>query len=152
MSNYFEITVPTGSPLVGTMSAQIIDAQGVAPSHIIRADDHWAVQFNWSLKGQLASCICGTWCLRVHLESIGSGPELSLFADKDIEVPLDPCGDGNYSYAFRVPAGTVSGEGCGPTYKVVATLTYRTPCGRPGPIAGFVDLGLVQFYEDRKNA
>lgn len=151
MSEYFEITMPTGTPLTGSVSAKIVDHQGVAPGHIIRVDNDWSVNFNWSLQGPLASCICGTWCLRVHLESIGPGPELALFEDKDIEIPLNPCGDGNYTYKFHVPAGTVSGEGCGPTYKVVATLTYRTPCDRPGPIAGFVDLGLVQFYEDRKN-
>ena len=148
MSN-FEITVPVGSVLSGDISATIVDHEGVAPANIIRADDNWAVQFDWSLKGRLASCICGHWCLFVRLESIGAGPEYSL---GPVNIPLDPCGDGNYSYKFAVPAGRISSESCGPTYKVVATLTYVTPCDRPGPIAGFVDLGLVQFYEDRKNA
>lgn len=151
MSNYFEITLPTGTALTGAMRAQLLDPEGVSPSHIIRADDSWGVRFDWSLKGPLASCICGHWCLRVRLESIGDGPELSLFKDREVTIPLDPCGNGNYTYDFRISAGTVSGEACGPVYKTVATLTYVGPCGRPGPIAGFADLGLVQFYEDRKN-
>ncbi|MCA9999477.1 MAG: hypothetical protein KDE56_27125 [Anaerolineales bacterium] len=147
----FEITIPTGTPLTGSISAKIVDKEGVPPGNIIRADDDWAVKFHWTFKGQLASCICGEWCLHVHMESIGKGPELDLFEDHDVRVPLNPCGDGEYWYTFEVPAGTVPAKGCGPVYKAVATLTYRTPCDKPGPIAGFVDLGLVQFYRDEKN-
>ncbi|MEM7119289.1 MAG: hypothetical protein AAF614_43140 [Chloroflexota bacterium] len=145
----FEITVPTRSVLSGKINAVIVDHEGVPPGNIVRADNNWAVQFDWSLKGALASCICGDWCLYVRLESIGTGPEYSL---GEVRIPLDPCGDGHYSHKFEVAAGTISSEGCGPVYKAVATLTYITPCDRPGPIAGFADLGLVQFYEDRKNA
>ncbi|MCA9967891.1 MAG: hypothetical protein KC423_26785, partial [Anaerolineales bacterium] len=59
----FEITIPTGTPLTGSISAKVVDKEGVPPGHIIRADDDWAVQFHWTFKGPLASCICGEWCL-----------------------------------------------------------------------------------------
>lgn len=143
----FEITVPTGTPLTGAMSATILDSQGVAPGNIIHVDDDWSVEFKWSLKGPLAGCISGDWCLRVHLESIGSGPELNLFENNDVIVPLDPCGDGHYSRSFDVKAGDVPAEAHSSIYKVVATITYRTPCKKPGPMAGFADLGLLQFYK-----
>lgn len=143
----FEIAVPTDKPLYGFMEARVVDINGDSPDNIINIKDAWVVDFHWHLHGPMAKCITGKWCLHVHLESIGKGPELSLFEGRDVEVELDPCGDGHYQYRFDVKAGTVTADACSTPYRVVATLTYRTPCDKPGPMAGFADLGMVQFYE-----
>lgn len=147
MSNSsFEITIPVGTPLTGSLSAKVVDYQGVTPGNIIRADHDWAVHFDWSLKGPLAGCLCGEFCLRVFMESIGPGPELALPFKDDIRVPLDPCGDGHYKHIFRIPAGSIPAEACGPAYRVVGSLSFYNTCDEPGPISGFCDLGMVQFY------
>jgi hypothetical protein len=137
--------------LGGRIEATVMDPNGVAPYNIIQIDDDWIVRIKWAIEGSLKSMICGTWCLHLHLESIGKGPELSLpdpYAE--IEVPLDPCGNGEYCYDFRVRRGTVTSLHCGTPYKVVATVTYKNPCHKPGPMAGFVEFGVLQFYDPGK--
>lgn len=144
---YFEVS---GAPsyLHGKIEASVYEIGGVAPKTIIRTDEDWVVRFCWELDGALKSMICGTWCLHVHLESIGKGPELDLPDDgPEVEVPLDPCGDGKYQKEFLIRAGTVKAEHCGTPYKMVATVTYRNACDLPGPMAGFVEGPILQFYD-----
>jgi len=150
MSN-FEITTPTHPPLTGSMNAQVYEGNELS-NGIIRTDVDWSVRVHWELKGALVPCICGFWCLHVYLESIGPGPELKLPHPHEIHIPLDPCGDGKYWYDFKVPAGTVSADHCSTPYKVVVALTYKTPapCKDPGPMAGFCELPILQFYESKK--
>jgi hypothetical protein len=133
--------------LSGRIEADVYDPNGVAPTNIIQIDDDWLVRIKWALEGTLKSMVCGTWCLHVDLESIGKGPELSLPDDSyEIEVPLNPCGDGYYSYDFLVKKGVVTARHCSTPYKLVTTITYKNACGRPGPMAGFVEGGILQFY------
>ena len=145
----FEVS---GTPklLYGTIEADVYELGGVAPTNIIRIDEDWLVRIKWALHGSLKSMICGKWCLHVHLESIGRGPELDLphpDRKEEIHVDLDPCGNGEYCYDFRVPAGTVRPEHCSTPFKVVATVTYENACCKPGPMAGFVEFGILQFYD-----
>ena len=74
----FEVS---GSPhlLTGTIAADVYELGGVAPTNIIRIDEAWKVSIDWELIGSLKSMVCGTWCLHLHLESIGKGEELDLF-------------------------------------------------------------------------
>ncbi|KPV51130.1 hypothetical protein SE17_22980 [Kouleothrix aurantiaca] len=143
----FEVS---GSPhlLKGTIAADVYELGGVAPTNIIRIDEAWKVSIDWELIGSLKSMVCGTWCLHLHLESIGKGEELDLFdGSREVHVKLDPCGNGQYHYDFTVPAGTVKPEHCSTPYKLVTTLTYLNECGRPGPMAGFVEGQILQFYD-----
>jgi hypothetical protein len=75
---------------------------------------------------------------------MGPGPEIVFDASEDIQ--LDPCGTGEYKYDFRIPSGRITGAHCSIPYKPVVTVTYRTACKLPGPMAGFVELPLLQFY------
>jgi len=146
----FEVS---GDPnlLSGYISADVYENGGVAPTNIIRVDESWFVRLNWALEGSLKSMICGTWCLHLHLESIGKGPELNLPDPyPEIQVPLDPCGDGRYTYDFVVKAGTVKPEHCSTPFKLVSTITYENACGLPGPMAGFVEGSILQFYDPGK--
>ena len=141
----FEVS---GGPklLAGYIGAEIHEVGGVDPTTIIRIDQDWTVTMEWALTGALKSMICGNWCLNVDLESIGPGEELEL-PTPELHVPLDPCGDGKYCKKIRIPAGTVKTEHCSTPYKLVATVTYLNACGRPGPMAGFVEGPILQFYD-----
>jgi hypothetical protein len=146
----FEIS---GDPelLYGSISADVYEVGGVSPKNIIRIDQDWFVRLNWALEGTLKSMICGTWCIRLHLESIGKGDELDLPGSyREVEVPLDPCGDGRYTYDFVVRAGTVRPEHCSTPFKLVTTVVYKNACDLPGPMAGFVEGSILQFYDPGK--
>jgi len=148
---YIEISGAPHSGLKGTIEADIYEYGGVDPTTIIGINQTWSVKLNWKIEGPLARLICGTWCLHVHLESIGRGRELSLpDPGQEVLIPLDPCGSGEYAYEFVVPPGKVKALDCSVPYKLVATVTYRTQCGYAGPMAGFVELPIVQFYDPGK--
>ena len=132
------------------LRAYVYEADENPTNRIINIDEDWGVKVHWSLKGNWARCLCGYWCVAAHFESIGRGPEFELPLGKDDLIELDPCGDGHYHYDFRVPARYVKPVHCSAIYKIVVSLTYRTPCKKPGPIAGFCELPLVQFYETDK--
>jgi len=146
----FEVS---GAPnlLNGYISADVYEIGGVSPSNIIRIDEDWRVHLEWALEGTLKSMICGTWCIHLHLESIGKGPELDLpDPGPEIQVPLNPCGNGKYSYDFVVKAGTIKPEHCSTPFKLVSTVVYENECGLPGPMAGFVEGSVLQFYDPGK--
>ena len=152
----FEVSL-SDPALAGGIEAEVYEADGKTNS-IIRADQDWEVRIKWYLEGTLVPFICGYWCVSLYFESMGSpkGPdhnedEFDLRADHSIK--LDPClkpdKDGHvwYYYNFKVPKGTIKPGHCGRPYKVVSAVTYETVCDRPGPMAGFVEGPMVQFYD-----
>ena len=133
--------------LYGQISAQIYEKNGPEPTTIIRTDEEWGVRIYWDLKGCLAEYICGEWCVRVCLESIGDGPEQNWEAPR---ISLNPCGDGCYYYDFQFKPGQITADYCSTPYKPVVTVTYHSPCYRPGPVAGYVELPILQFYQGKR--
>jgi hypothetical protein len=146
--HYFEVQTPVYPPLKGGITAEVLE-EGQPTNYIIRSDKEWSVKVHWFLEDPLTRCICGYWCLHLYMESIGPGAEL-VVPYGDIKIPLEPCGDGRYWYEIKVRPGFIKPEHCSVPYKLVAALTYRTPCDEPGPMAGFCELPLVQFYESDK--
>lgn len=146
----FEVTVRTRPPLEGSLEAEVLE-RGQPSNHVIRTDQEWTVRVHWELRGALVPCICGYWCLNLYMESIGPGAELKLPYD-EIRIPLDPCRDepGKYWYDITIPAHTIKEEHCSIPYKPVVALTYLDQCYRPGPMAGFCELPVLQFYTDKK--
>ncbi len=144
----FETSGPLASPyLSGSINGYITEVGGEQPTTIIRSDQDWKVHVEWELTGKLTEFVCGKWCVSAFLESIGPGQELRLPANS-LEIDLDPeAGPNKYSVWFTVPAGTIKPENCSTPYKLVLTVTYLTPKHRPGPMAGFVEGPIVQFYE-----
>lgn len=130
--------------LGGDISAEVYEVESARPTSIIRTDQEWGVNVRWTLGGSLAEFICGTWCVRLRLESMGPGPEIVFDTSEDIH--LDPCGNGEYHYDFRIRPGRITGEHCSTPYKPVVTVSYRTACHRPAPMVGFVELPLLLFY------
>ncbi|WP_420641628.1 hypothetical protein [Candidatus Leptofilum sp.] len=149
----FEVTVATYPPLAGEMHAVVLE-NGRPSNNVIRTDQNWSVRVDWKLEGALVPCIAGNWCVTLFLESIGRGREFSfpLPHQEQIRVPLDPCGNGEYTYDIQVPAHTIRDSDCSTPYKAVVALTYLDPCDRPGPMAGFCELPILQFYTDKKQA
>ena len=148
----FEVTVAVSPPLQGTMNAQVYEGDQLS-NHVIRTDKEWTVRVHWELEGALVPCICGYWCLNLFMESIGPGEEPRLPVE-EIRIPLDPCrknvAPGEYWYDITIPANTIDPENCGVPYKPVVALTYLDVCENPGPMAGFCELPILQFYEDEK--
>jgi hypothetical protein len=147
--------------LNGTIGAKVWE-EGEAPSHILDINDDWHVEVEWTMQGPLQRFICGSWAVDVYMESIGKGPEFEL---PDIEnIPMNKTGQ--YSARLDLPAKFIKthveswweeyfkehelGPGEEETdivYKMVCTVTYRDQYGQPGPIAGFVDMPMLQFYK-----
>ncbi len=139
--------------LVGNLTASVHEHGGVAPATVIKAGTPWAVQINWSLLGTNWHMVAGNWHVHVNLESIGPGPELSLFdfIDPNCQNQPLPNATGNYSCHFDVPgsvinAGIVPHEGL--AMKLVVLLTYVDPLGHRGPMAAFYEGPILQFYVD----
>lgn len=147
-SSAFEVNISNDPPLSATLQAQIFE--GDTPSNnIIEAGKPWRVHVEWELTGALVPCICGYWCLNLFMESIGPGPEIKL-PSNDIRVKLHPCEGGKYSADIDVYAGTIQPEHCSAPYKAVVGLTYLDVCERPGPMAGYYTLPIINFYENKK--
>ncbi len=154
----FEIEGVQG--LNATISA-LVREKGEAPSHILDIHDRWYVDVKWTLKGKLARMLCGTFQVDAYLESIGHGKELELPDDSVTlsQVQIQPYSTGEYSARFDVPPefiqaswekepdGSFKREPAIP-YKMVVTVTYKDPVGRPGPLAGFVEYPMLTFYYD----
>ena len=143
----FEINRPLNAGLSGDITGYVSEVDSVDPVTIIDVNKDFKVHINWALEGAFTPFICGSWCVNVFLESIGDGPELNLPA-APVDVPLNPePGRNEYSAWQLIPARTIKPEHCSVPYKLVSTVTYRTVKGRPGPMAGFVEGPILQFYD-----
>ena len=110
------------------------------PNNIIRIDQDWFVHLEWQLTGSLLRMIDGTWLIQTFLESVGPGPEVEL-NKPGMTLNLD--GSTDYKFEFHVKAGEVEVG----SYKMVTTIKYRAPDGLPGPMAGFYEVPLIEFYD-----
>ena len=153
MSDYYtegEFEVEAGvsaTALTGKIGAEAHEP-GEAATRIFDINDLVEVDCQWTLTGSLSRMICGTWNCDLYMESMGEGKEFEIEGCTD--MPLDPGGSGSYACTIKIPPGTIQpaqGETDIP-YKMVVSVTYKDPKGRPGPIAGFVELPLTQFYLD----
>jgi hypothetical protein len=119
---------------------------GEPPTRIFDIHDDVVVSVDWSLPYPLSRMICGTFDVDLYLESQGRGREFDL--DGPTQT-LDPSKT-SYHAEITIPRDTIvpaTGETDIP-YKLTVTVTYKDQLGHPGPIAGFVELPLVQFYLD----
>ena len=110
------------------------------PSTIIRIDQPWFIHLRWRLTGSLLRMIDGTWKIQTFLESVGPGPEFEL-NEPGMTLELD--GSTDYEFKFHVKAGVVPVG----SYKMVTTIKYLAPDNLPGPMMGFYEEPVVQFYD-----
>lgn len=142
----FEVPAIT---LTGSIAASVHEHGGVVPATVIRAGTDWAVSVRWSLQG--SPLVAGTWHIHVNLESLGPGPELSLFdlIDPACQNQTFPNASGNYACHFDVPGGAVNPADIphqGLPMKLVVVLTALDTLGNPAPIAAFFEGPILMFY------
>lgn len=127
-----------------------------APTSIIRTDQPWRVHIEWRTRGLAAEVQAGKFAVTAYLESIGPGPDLKLplvavqqdlLAGALAAVPPPEFWQRSYSADVNVPANSVpvAPEPSRP-YKLVIAVTYITPGNQPGPMAGFQEGPILQFY------
>lgn len=134
----FEELLPYFS-LTGGLSIYEITPPGAPPTTIIRTDQRWKVQFDWETFGRLNCVLCGSWELRVYLEEMGRGEFHLENATATVPFVSSPH---SYSREIEFAANSVPVG----LYKLTATIIQQGP-GGPGPIVGFAEGPLVQFYK-----
>jgi len=159
---YGNIETDLSSLLTGRVVALMAEADDFVPTRIIDANLPWKVVVYWQLSGALRPMICGKWCVRLFLESLGADG-----LDREFSRPLidlNPCGNGLYYTEFLINGNEIKVEECGTPFQPVVTITYLTPCRirydyeesdhrayRPGPIAGLVTFPITQFFYEGVN-
>jgi hypothetical protein len=138
----FQVPAPQPGQLAGRIEARIVDSGGNPPD-IIKAGDPWGVEFVWELTGTLVPLIGGTWNLRLNIDQLGGPKDFNYPESSPVDVPVTPA-NGSYSKTINVPVGKLTADAGGSTYQVVASLAYTTPAGTPGPLAGYVNCGVIQ--------
>jgi hypothetical protein len=145
-----EIPVPA---LKGELDCKIVDPSG-HPTNVIPREIKWSVEADFYMEGALAPTLDGTWYLRVTLESMGPGRELTTS-----EVTADYQADGTLSGTFPnqrmsfhsevdFAANSINiGSDRSRAYRGTALLTFTHPDGSPGPFAAVYDLGVIQVYD-----
>ncbi len=115
----------------------------VPPTKIIQLDQRWYWAVHFKQCGKLIELMCGTWRAELLLEKMG-GDEYDLPQTYSIlEFPFEHINGWVYKSKQVEPRIVPKG-----VYRAVISLTFQGPTKRPGPIAAFADLGLLQFYED----
>jgi hypothetical protein len=137
------------------VAATVSEIGGVSPTSIIRTDQAWDVTVDWNLEGSLLGTsffnFLGEWVVSLFLESMGPTTEYALpTTGTGVRVSVgtftlpDPNDDTHRDYTATIP---VSADTVDPgVYKMVVAITYESSPGTPGPIAGFHEGGMFQFY------
>lgn len=145
-----------GDPLLqgAIVGATVSEIGGVSPTTVIRTDQAWEVKVDWNLEGSLLGTqffnFVGEWVVSLYLESMGPTAEYALPAGGGVRVSVgtftlpDPNDVTHRDYTAKIPvsAQTVAAG----VYKMVVAITYESSPGTPGPIAGFHEGGMFQFY------
>ncbi|RMF56379.1 MAG: hypothetical protein D6748_13675 [Calditrichaeota bacterium] len=137
----FEEMVPYFN-ISGDCELYEVKPPGVHPTTIIRTDQEWYIKFRWNTLGPLNCLMCGNWEVQVYLEQMGKGEFAlpnSVMTEPFVSKPF------NYDCEIRFQPGKVP-EG---VYRIVATIKLLGPTGIPGPVVGFAEGPLVQFYHSK---
>jgi hypothetical protein len=139
----------------GRFEANLVDPLGVVPpSNVYRIGDQLGVDCDWFIDGALASSLGGQWRVQLTLE--GRGTALEVTRPPVPPTPGPAALDGRtgpppapgYRHQFReaLNAGILGGQ---PSIlvSVGVALTYIDAANTPGPIAAFIDLGVVQIFQ-----
>ena len=114
--------------------------EGHPSNRIINVNKPWDTRVWWSLSGSLRESLCGYWCVAAHFESIGVGAEFNL------DIPHFKFDCHHYHWSVVIPGKGIKPDDCTSPYEVIATVSYRNLCDKPGPIVGFCRLPPVQFF------
>ena len=107
----------------------------------IRCDQDFQFDFEWEQTGWIGCILCGNYKIEVCFEQWNVGefsPTPSI-----VQVPTQYGHTSNYSASIPFNAGSVPPG----IYGIVACIILCDKYGNPMPVAGFVDLGKVKFYD-----
>ncbi|GEM_PF-886059 len=124
------------------IASAILDEKGVPSEGAVNIEQPSKVRVAWLLSGKGLDLVCGKWCVQVHFESMGQGPEFTLEADP--MIPNEPCETG--AFIIELPITGLTVEHCGSPYEMVTTIQFITNCDEPAPIVGFKEFKTVNFY------
>jgi len=137
--------IDVGAPVTGRFEAVVVDPGG-APSNVIRVSQAWQIDCRWFIEGGLASSLGGRWELSAALEALGPGAEV-VTAIQLINLDGRTGSATPYTGTIAFPANSINLGGAQKVpFKVVALLNYDDTALNPGPMAAFVDLGVVTIY------
>jgi hypothetical protein len=147
------IELPAGV-FSGQFNAEIVEGgpSPVPPTRVIRTDQQWKIECTWTLDGLLAPALDGTWAVQAVVEGLGTAVELTR-APQSVPLSAAPPFPLPRQYAQDIVFAPNSiGLGGQPSVmaRVGVALTYKFPVGiggQPGPIATFLELGVVQIYK-----
>ncbi len=107
---------------------------------IIQTDQEITFNFKWGCAGILVQSLCGTWNVQVYLEQMGEN-EFGLPGAR-VDIPFEPVSGHQYDVNIVVRPNVIPAG----LYRAVAAITLVSEHGKPLPVAGFADFGLLQFY------
>jgi hypothetical protein len=134
--------------ITGELSAVIVEVPSNQPTNVIPSTSTWQIDCTWLLEPP-GSIVGGSWRLQAVVEGLGSAVELET-------APLVVAIDGrvrpatyNQSIVFPAPQTALLGAQDSVLLKVGVALTYRTLANKPGPLAAFLDLGVLQVFANQ---
>jgi hypothetical protein len=136
---------------------------GAGNQSIIDSSEPWQVEVYWLLFGSLNPFICGKWCARLYLETLGkSDIDLELNCDQGlIDFTPNVSGYSLYYASFTAQGDVVQPEHAGTPFQPVVTVTSLTSYMRgpgldpnddqsyfTGPMTGFVPFPITEFLKE----
>lgn len=135
---------PLARDLAASLSASFWENEtGTVPAEsVVSASETLYVRVEWSLRGHVKRHLCGTWLVKIDLESIGDAGE---YTSECREIEMDPCRDEPYTEVFPITSGKLRPHECGTVYLLAVTLSSLDPCGERGHIWGYCKGPSVMF-------
>jgi hypothetical protein len=132
--------------LADGLDAYVVDGDGVERPSVIRTDKPWSVVFRWSVEDGTPEAE-GEWRFDLLLKRVRPGKRLRLRLGPNRVPAAAPRLDGDHRYEFKVMPAAMGSSDVDAFYRAFATLMYR-PEGEVREFqAGFVDVGLLRFYD-----
>lgn len=134
-------------PLAGELAAEIVDPSGVSPVTVVYNDVGFQVHCHWHVDPPAGSMLGGTWGIQLIAEGLGSAIEGQTFVNSVVIDGRETPPDAEYEQTFSIANLPLGGQ---PSIllELGVALTYRDTAGDPGPIAAFLDLGVIQVYKE----
>ncbi len=113
-------------------------------NQIAQTDQTIHVHTQWTVSGGLAPLIDGTWKVDVYVEKYGTAeaPGTGVFSAIVKNLPFAGFSK-TFNRTVSIPAGSLDAG----LYKVALAITFVGPAGQPLPVAGFAEMGMIQYYD-----
>lgn len=149
---------PFVGELTGDITIDIVDLDNLQPTTVVNCNSGAEVRVHWDIHGHLKKHLCGKWCVCVHLESIGPGPEISV-KEPCAQLDWETCNDGGWDYVVTIPKDLDEAQSaeicdeskCGRLYQIAVTLTSRNGCDEPGHIAAYCKGPCIMFFSGEES-